>query len=152
MARFMARYLSKVDGKGRASVPAPFRAAIESEETSRRFYLRPNATFNALDGLTEAYMRTIEQRVEEYEIGSIKRLEIEEEFFADTVPMEYDGDGRVVLPRELMEKAGITDAVRFVGLGSYFQLWEPEAYERHRATLTKGNALPKPGTRPEAAS
>ena len=152
MARFTARHLNKVDRKGRVSVPAPFRAAIESEDRSRRFYLKPNYSpednaVSSIDGLTESFMDTVQQRIDEMDINSPERKNFEMEYFGDSESVEYDGDGRIVLPKELMTAAGITDQVQFVGLGSYFQLWEPEAFKRHQAGLSRGNPLPKPGSR-----
>ena len=150
MARFTARHLNKVDRKGRVSVPAPFRAAIEAEDRARRFYLKPNYAKDdnaviALDGLTESFMDSVQQRIDEMDIGSDERTSFEMEYFGESEQVEYDGDGRIVLPRDLMAAAGITDQVQFVGLGSYFQLWEPEAFKRHQAGVPRGKPLPKPG-------
>lgn len=38
-----------------------------------------------------------------------------------------------MLPDELVEYAGLSDAVVFMGLGRIFQIWEPAAAERRRA-------------------
>lgn len=147
MARFTARHLNKVDRNRRVSVPAPFRSAIEAKESPRKFYLKPNHKLNAIDGLTEAFMDQVQQCVDELDIGSDERLAFEDEYFGESVIIDYDGDGRFVLPRDLMEHAGIVDAALFVGHGDHFQLWKPEAYEAHRASLPKGRPLPKPGQR-----
>ena len=151
MARFTARHLNKVDRKGRVSVPAPFRAAMEAEDRSRRFYLKPNYvmpdnTVSSIDGLTESFMDTVQQRIDEMDINSQERKDFEMEYFGESEVVEYDTDGRIVLPRELMAAAGITDQVQFVGLGSYFQLWEPEAFKQRQAGVARGNPLPKPGS------
>jgi MraZ protein len=53
--------------------------------------------------------------------------------FADSTPLQIDGEGRIVLPGEIKEHAEIDDAVAFVGLGTMFQLWEPQRFNAHRA-------------------
>ena len=46
--------------------------------------------------------------------------------------LPFDPEGRVVLPKELLDFAGITDKVLFVGRGARLQMWEPSAYEINR--------------------
>ena len=38
-----------------------------------------------------------------------------------------------MLPKSLAETAGIADHAAFVGRGTRFQIWAPEAFERHQA-------------------
>jgi MraZ protein len=52
-----------------------------------------------------------------------------------------------MLPEEMIERAGITDSVAFVGLSKTFQLWEPEAHKAHQEAMRllkreQGLALP----------
>jgi MraZ protein len=54
-----------------------------------------------------------------------------------------------VLPDDLVEYAGLTDAVVFMGLGRIFQIWEPAAAERRRAEArvrARERGLTLPGT------
>jgi MraZ protein len=37
-----------------------------------------------------------------------------------------------MLPQHLVAHAGINGTVAFVGLGRTFQLWNPEAFQRHQ--------------------
>ena len=55
--------------------------------------------------------------------------------FADSHQLAYDGDGRVILPAELTDYAGITDKAAFVGFGRNFQIWEPAALARFKADV-----------------
>ncbi len=47
--------------------------------------------------------------------------------YGDAYPVEFDKDGRILLPENLVKYAGLSDAVVFMGRGSIFQIWEPEA-------------------------
>ncbi|MGF1640830.1 MAG: division/cell wall cluster transcriptional repressor MraZ [Rhodospirillales bacterium] len=49
-----------------------------------------------------------------------------------TVPLPFDPEGRVVLPDELIEHAGIDGEALFVGRGKAFRIWNPETYRQHR--------------------
>ncbi len=46
--------------------------------------------------------------------------------------MSFDGEGRILLPPALVEHAGITERAGFVGMGSSFQIWEPETLLRQK--------------------
>jgi MraZ protein len=153
MRRFTSRYTNKVDRKGRVSVPATFRAVLE-EAGASVVYLKRNQTDGALDGLTEAFMDEIQERIDSFPIGSPERDALEDEYFADSVDIRFDPEGRILLPRELMDFAGIGEAAMFVGLGRRFQVWNPEAYEARRADRSeraRSLSLPQTGGRAAAA-
>lgn len=48
--------------------------------------------------------------------------------FADARPLAFDVAGRIVIPNELLKHAGITDRAVFVGRGTSFQIWNPDAF------------------------
>jgi MraZ protein len=53
----------------------------------------------------------------------------------DIVRLNFDAEGRVLLPRELTEHAGITDAATFAGRLHYFEIWQPDRFRAHQAEL-----------------
>ena len=75
--------------------------------------------------------------------------------FGDSHTLTFDSDGRVSLPEALLHHAQIDKAVCFVGMGSKFRIWNPEAYADYRAkararaledrSLLKSLSVPPPG-------
>jgi MraZ protein len=60
-----------------------------------------------------------------------------------------DPEGRIILPRLLIDMAGIGETVAFMGMGSRFQIWEPEALKAHqqsRLTASRDLTLARAGT------
>ena len=49
------------------------------------------------------------------------------------VDAEPDKEGRIVIPKDLADHAGLGELVAFVGAGGHFQIWEPEAAQRRVA-------------------
>jgi MraZ protein len=47
--------------------------------------------------------------------------------------LPFDREGRISLPENLAKHAGIGERAVFVGRGNRFQIWSPEAHERHHA-------------------
>ncbi len=67
-------------------------------------------------------------------IGPFDPLSEERESFADAIMTDaiellMDGDGRIMIPTEFLEEAGIEGQCAFVGRGDSFQIWNPEAFE-----------------------
>ena len=66
--------------------------------------------------------------------------------FGDSVQLPFDGEGRIILPADLMKFAAINDNACFVGLGRKFQIWNPKEFEKRREAArknVKGLTLPK---------
>ena len=133
MSRFTGTHLNKVDRKGRVSVPAAFRSILEGQGGGL-FYLKRNDSDGAIDGLTEAFMDDVQERIDALPTNSRERNDAEDEFFTDSVEMRCDPDGRIILPKSLLELAGIGEHALFAGKGSSrFQIWRPETYQQRRA-------------------
>ena len=145
MRRFTARHLNKIDKKGRTSVPAAFRTIVESSGAPI-IYLKPNEVEGCIDCLTEAFMAEVERRIDELDIGSEERDDLEEEYFAESIAVRFDTEGRIVIPTDLKDLAEIDAEVVFVGKGSHFEIWEPGRHGARRAERTERRArrtLPK---------
>jgi len=146
MRRFTYHHTNKVDRKGRVSVPAPFRAALEAQGANT-VYLTWNPDEGAIEGFGEAFMQDIEERIDAMPINDPERRKAERRYFSNVHGLPVDSDGRVILPKPLMERAGITDSATFVGLGRRFHVWEPSAFaasEGADGAGTEGVTLPRP--------
>jgi MraZ protein len=49
--------------------------------------------------------------------------------FGASVQLPFDGEGRIILPEQLIDHAGVAERVAFVGRGATFQIWEPGALD-----------------------
>jgi MraZ protein len=135
VALFLSTFFNKVDGKGRVSVPASFRQALTGQSFAG-IVLFPAVKFAALEGSGIDRLQLLSQRIDSLPEFSDERAAISA-IFADAQPLPFDGEGRVMLPSWLAEHAGITETAAFVGIGSTFQIWEPERFQRHQAEMRK---------------
>jgi MraZ protein len=55
--------------------------------------------------------------------------------------LPFDPEGRVILPASLMEPAGITDSVVFIGRGKSFQIWDPAKLAEFEARIKPSAAI-----------
>lgn len=130
MALFLSTFVNAIDRKGRVSVPAPFRAALGSQNAIVLFRSYKAA---ALEGSGLDLMERLSAGLDRLELFSDDRDDLAATIFADAHQLPIDGEGRVVLPKDLLGFAEITGSAAFVGRGPTFQIWEPRAFERHQA-------------------
>jgi MraZ protein len=149
MALFLSTYLNKVDKKGRVSVPAQFRSALASENFQGVVVFRSNH-HAALEGFSWSFMEEIGQRLDHFDLFSDSQDDLATAVFGDSVQLPFDGDGRIVLPKELMDFAQIEGSANFVGLGKKFQIWNPKTFKKRREDArtqvkVQGLTIPKGG-------
>lgn len=129
---FLGRFECNIDKKLRVSVPPQFRHLLAKEEFNGFVAyesLRPDT--EAIEACAMSYMQRLNEQIAELEEFSEER-EMAEMIFAAANTLPMDTAGRVALPEELLEFAGISDKVAFVGKGETFQLWEPERFRAYQ--------------------
>lgn len=133
MALFLSRSVHKVDKKGRVSVPAAFRAALGDLITDGIALVKP---LNRLAAIEASPLARVHERIEQLETlnqDSPQHAAIAMVTLGNMRQVPFDGEGRIVLPEDLMTYAGIVDSAVFVGLGKYFQIWNAEALDAYMA-------------------
>ena len=137
MTMFMSTVTSKIDAKGRVSVPSVFRSAIASQNgdvaAPHGIFVYPSFTEGANEGGGQALMTDIATMVDRLDLFTEERDALAASLFADSHHLTFDADGRVSLPPTLLAHAGIEKELCFVGLGGKFQIWNPQSYADFRA-------------------
>ncbi|NUA98891.1 MraZ family transcriptional regulator [Azospirillum melinis] len=135
MAVFLSTYVNKVDRKGRVSIPAQFRQSLAKTSAPSTVYLWPSLNHQALEGADQDYLDVLSESLESPDLDADERDMIETFIFGKLIPVSSDAEGRIVLPKELAEFAGITEEAAFIGRRKTFQIWEPNALKAHEAAL-----------------
>jgi len=52
----------------------------------------------------------------------------------ESIQLQFDNEGRVIIPAHLMQQVGITEQAVFVGKGLVFEVWDPVAFDAHLKT------------------
>ena len=133
MTHFLGSHQSRLDAKGRVSVPATFRAALKADSDSAMMILRPSHQHACIEAWPTTVFNALATPLDQFDVFSDAQNDLATTLYADATPLEADKEGRIVLPEWLLRHAGITDAMEFMGLGKTFQIWHPDAAERRRA-------------------
>ena len=121
-----------MDGKGRVSLPSDYRKVLEGLGSSHVVLLPQMNHSDAHVLLSQTGYDKVVADFEEMELSHEDSEALALRIVTDARPIPVDPAGRMVLSQELREQIGIDGEVRFVGLGSSFQVWNPikrSAYE-----------------------
>lgn len=146
MPLFLSTYLNRIDKKGRVSVPASFRGALQGQNFQGVILFR-SSKHPCLEGFDYQTMAELSARLDQFDMFSDDQDDLAAAIFGDSVQLPFDGEGRIVLPADLMAHANLGEQAAFVGMGRKFQLWEPTALNARRTRAaenirTKGLTLP----------
>ena len=133
---FTGEYTQKVDSKGRMSVPADFRRVLEAGD--------PDWTTGLQAGLYLLYGDHLKETLHAYTVeefrktmadinampkGDPNKRALSHLIIGQSMRLDVDKDGRVVMPLKQREKLGIKDGELFFrGMGDHFEVWKAETF------------------------
>ena len=126
MALFLSTFLNKVDRKGRVSVPASFRNELVKLSFPGIVLFPSPEGIPAIDGAGIDWLESFSSNFTTANPFAAKSRKARMALFSQVERLPFDPEGRVVLTRPLLDHAGITDSVAFVGMGDMFQIWQPD--------------------------
>ncbi len=144
MSQFLGTHQNRLDTKGRVSVPASFRRIGEAASV---LVLRPSHTHPCIEAWPAPVFDQLAAPLDRLDMFSEDQDDLTTALYAEAHRVEPDKEGRISLPDSLVQHAGLTDAVSFMGLGRTFQIWEPAAASARLAAArdrarTRGLTLP----------
>ena len=120
---FMGEYNHTVDTKGRLIVPSKFRELLGDEFVVTK----------GLDGCLFVYSgdewKLMETKFREVSQFSKEARKFARFFFAGAATCEVDKQGRVLLPANLRECAGIEKEVVLAGVVNHIEIWNKDRWQ-----------------------
>jgi MraZ protein len=162
---FLSTYLMKVDGKGRVSVPAAWRAHLSADGFDG-FIAFQSLTHPAVDARGKGGFGQLMAKLRSDSEARTGTLETELFVEGDNdaaylssvaIDVSFDSEGRLSLPATLWSALGVNGEkpaqLAFVGRNSYFQIWTAAGWsaqsererERFLARIAGRRVVPLPG-------
>jgi MraZ protein len=129
MTFFTSEYECKLDAKGRLVLPSRIKAQLPAEGGEELVIRRGfeqcliiypmvefKKVFSKISGLNEFN--------EEYR-------KLQRNFLSGVVTVELDGNGRFLIPKNMLTYAQIDKDSVLVGMGNKVEIWNPAIYEKH---------------------
>ncbi len=122
---FLGTHTPRLDDKGRLALPAKFRSDLEgglviTKGQERCLFVFPMAEFSRITELLRAAPVT-QRSVRDY-----SRV-----FFASASHEVPDGQGRITVPAQLREYAGLAKDCVVIGANSRVEVWDATAWQSY---------------------
>jgi len=131
---FLGQYSHKLDDKGRLSIPAKFR-----EDLGSGAYLIQGFDGN-LRLLTDLDFGKLTEKINGMNQADQKVRALQRFIFANASRVEFDRNGRALVPKFLQDFAGIVNDAVVVGVGDGIEIWSPEIWEEQQSLLQEAAA------------
>ena len=133
---FLSTYENKLDKKGRVSVPASFRSYL-SNLGYNGVVCYPSFNNQCIEAWPQDRIEKISNAID-----SLNPFEEKKDYFAtsilsESVNLQFDSEGRILLTTKLLRHAKIKNSMLFVGQGKTFQIWDPTLFEKFRTQSKK---------------
>lgn len=127
--RFLGNIEAKADAKGRVFLPATFRKVLQAEG-EERLVLRRDVYKKCLIlypwSVWNNRIDTLLSRVNEFDDESQM---VFRQFVSAAEELTLDGNGRFLIPRRLLQAAGIDQSVHIIGVNNTIEIWSDAEYE-----------------------
>lgn len=129
---FLSKYMNNVDKKFRTSVPAGYRHSLNSKN-SGGVVVYPSIKNQCIEACSLTRLEKISESIQSLDPYSEERDAFETIMLGGATQLNIDSEGRIVLPKPLVDYAGIDDRVIIIGKGVVFEMWNPDKFEEHLA-------------------
>lgn len=117
---FLGEYQHSLDEKSRVTIPAKFR-----EEVGYKFVVTKGLD-NCIFLYPQDEWQLIEKKLRALPLTRADVRSFVRFFFSGAAELDIDKQGRIVLPPNLREYAGIEREVIIIGVGSRVEIWSAE--------------------------
>ena len=114
---FLGEYEHNLDDKGRLAVPARFRDDLGDGVVITRGFDR------CLMGFPRSVWTTLAQQVSNLSLGQGEARNLRRLLFSGAADVMLDRQGRILIPQNLREYAGLGEQVIVAGLNTHFEIW-----------------------------
>lgn len=126
---FYGEYEHTIDNKGRLIVPSKFREAFR-EYDIEKFYMTRGLD-RCLFLFTENEWKAQESKFKAVSFTKSESRKFNRMYFSGATQMEFDKQGRMLIPKYLKDYAGIKRDVVIIGVSSRMEIWAKEAWQEY---------------------
>jgi len=132
MVSFSSKYNATVDGKGRIALPAPFKKEM-GDALEPQFVIEKDINDTCLNIYPYATWQTkVERMRNRLNPDNPVHSQILSRYYEEIATVTMAENGRLNIPDEMLQYAGITKEAIFTGQGMRMRLWEPSRHQASR--------------------
>jgi MraZ protein len=127
MTNFLGEYECKVDAKGRITLPSSLKRQVNNASQDRYVIHRGFEKCLILYPFNE--WETTSAEVNKLNLYNKKNREFARQFHRGATELELDGTNRLLMPKRLLEYAGIGKDLILFAYSNRIEVWAKEVYE-----------------------
>jgi MraZ protein len=128
-AVFMGEYNHTIDAKGRLILPARFRELLGFT------FVATKGLENCLFVYTVEEWAILENKLRQLPLSKPEARAFVRFFFAGAAEVEFDKQGRVLLPSNLRDYAHLAKDVVVIGVSNRIEIWNKEYWDEYNTTI-----------------
>ncbi|NJN67464.1 MAG: division/cell wall cluster transcriptional repressor MraZ [Chloroflexaceae bacterium] len=132
---FLGEFEHTIDDKGRVAIPVRFR-----EEMQEGFVITRGFD-HCLQAFPRPTWQELAQRISALPLGNEEARHLRRLLFSGANEVTFDRQGRILIPQNLREYAGLTDRAVIAGMHTFFELWAPERWQSVLSTLDRSGQV-----------
>jgi len=117
-------------------VPASFRSYL-SNMGYNGVVCYPSFNNTSIEACPQNRIEKLSESIDSLNPFEEKRDVFATSVLADSTNLQFDSEGRVSIPDNLLSHAKIKQTMLFVGQGKTFQIWEPKLFEKFKVQARK---------------
>lgn len=129
MVPFVGEYRHSVDNKGRVIIPSKIRNNFKGTLYLCKGFER------CLTILSEDEIEKVKVTIENDSLTNEGKRKFSRAFFSSMIEIVFDSQGRVLIPLNQREYAGIKNEVAILGNGFYVEIWDKDIWDENAAEL-----------------
>jgi len=132
MRMFLGEYNPNITEGSRISLPKKFREQISSAEVilSKGF----EKCIFVYD--PQEWSSNVQKQVENLN-GSLNKSDLERYLYTSATESAVDSQGRMVIPANLKDYAGIDTKTAVIGVGDHIEIWDQDKWQEHVEKISR---------------
>lgn len=133
---FYDQLTSKVDAKGRVSIPAAHRAVLASGDPDcldgknpQMMLVHSKSHEHCLRGFTLKAYKKIRKKISKMDYGPEKDA-VSKTLIQMATLVQVDDNGRIILRKDIRDRFNIGTQAAFVGSDDHLQIWDQDIYNQ----------------------
>ena len=128
MVNILGTYECKVDAKGRFMFPVQYKGQL-GEALKQGMVIKRSIFKKCLELFPHENWQEESKMVSKLNMFKKKNAEFATKFMAGVKPLDLDGTGRLLIPKDLIAYSGITKEIVLTSVVNRIEIWDKAAYE-----------------------
>lgn len=134
-ANLVGKYDLTIDDKHRLLIPSEIRRELKPDRDGQAFYVVVGENSKAWL-YTELYFDGLASQMRQTILPGPDRLAFDQWFFSNARKLEWDKQGRVLIPESTLRRTGTGKQISLVGCRDHLEIWNRADWETHDDSLS----------------